>query len=112
MPMKHAVVQALHVSGAFDVFRLANRRKILILAYHRFSDRDRDRSTSARAFTEQLAYLRARYAIVSLSSVQHYLSEGRHLPDRAAVITIDDGYHDAYEVAFPILRRFGAPAAL
>jgi peptidoglycan/xylan/chitin deacetylase (PgdA/CDA1 family) len=110
--MKQAVLHALRVSGAFAPFRLANRLKTLILTYHRFSADERAGATSARAFAEQLAYLRARYAIVPLSAVQRHLCDGHPLPPRAAVITVDDGYRDFYEVAFPILRRFEAPATL
>src|SRR5262245_2246749 len=69
MPLKDTVLHAMHRSGAFAPFRLANRSKTLILVYHRFSATDAPGATSARAFAEQLAYLRARYTIVPLSTV-------------------------------------------
>src|SRR5689334_8128536 len=103
--MKHAILHALRVAGAFAPFRLANRRKTLILTYHRFSDDGAAGTTSARALAEQLVYLRARYTIVPLAAIQAHLCDGRSLPSAAAAITIDDGYRDAYEVAFPVLRR-------
>ena len=34
------------------------------------------------------------------------------MPKRLAAIAIDDGYSDAYEIAFPILRAYDAPATL
>ena len=34
------------------------------------------------------------------------------LPARLAAITIDDGYRDAYDVAYPLLRRYGISASL
>jgi peptidoglycan/xylan/chitin deacetylase (PgdA/CDA1 family) len=108
--MKHAVLHALRLAGAFAPFRFANRRKALIVTYHRFGDGVG--ATPARAFAEQLAYLWAHYAIVPLSAVQQHLREGRPLPNPAAAITVDDGYRDFYEVAFPILRRYDAPATL
>jgi peptidoglycan/xylan/chitin deacetylase (PgdA/CDA1 family) len=36
----------------------------------------------------------------------------REIPPGLAAITIDDGYRDAYEIAFPILRRHCAPATV
>src|SRR5689334_15185473 len=94
--------------GAFAAFRIANRRKLLILTYHRFSHGDEPAKTSAAAFTEQLAYLRAHYTIVPLSSI----ARGDPPPPGSVAITIDDGYRDAYDVAYPILRRFDASATI
>ncbi|HWP45392.1 MAG TPA: polysaccharide deacetylase family protein, partial [Blastocatellia bacterium] len=102
----------MRISGAFAAFRLANRSKALILTYHRFSRRESDFATSARAFAEQLDYLRSRYRIVPLSELADRLAADERLPGALAAITIDDGYSDAYEIAFPLLRRYGAPATL
>jgi peptidoglycan/xylan/chitin deacetylase (PgdA/CDA1 family) len=40
------------------------------------------------------------------------LAEPGTLPDRAALITFDDGYRSVLEVALPWLERFGYPAVL
>jgi len=34
------------------------------------------------------------------------------LPDRAVVLTFDDGTYDFYKIVWPILREFGYPATL
>ena len=34
------------------------------------------------------------------------------LPPNATVITIDDGYADAFDIAFPLLKKFNLPATL
>ncbi|HEV3467918.1 MAG TPA: polysaccharide deacetylase family protein [Pyrinomonadaceae bacterium] len=110
--MKQAALKLLTAAGAFAPFRAANRGKVLIVTYHRFSRGDDSHATSAAAFDEQLRYLKSHYALVPLSRVAaHYAGRGE-LPARAACVTIDDGFSDAYEVAFPLLRRHGAPAAL
>jgi peptidoglycan/xylan/chitin deacetylase (PgdA/CDA1 family) len=100
----------MRASGLFAPFRLANRSKALILMYHRFGQVCD--GVSARAFEEQLDYLQSRYEVVPLSFVSDLLARGRSLPPRLAVITIDDGYRDVYEVALPILKRRGLPATL
>ena len=51
-----------------------------------------------------------RYRVIPLDELAAALREGRPLPRRAVVMTIDDGYRDNYEIAFPVLRRRGFPA--
>ena len=40
------------------------------------------------------------------------MASGKRLPKRLAAIAIDDGYRDAYEIAFPLLRDSMSPATL
>jgi len=110
--MKRTVLNLMVAAGAFAPFRLANRSKALILMYHRFNRSDDGVSTSARAFGEHLQYLKAHYQLVPLSQIAEYIVSGINLPPGLAAITIDDGFLDAYEVAFPLLRRYDAPATL
>jgi peptidoglycan/xylan/chitin deacetylase (PgdA/CDA1 family) len=99
-------------AGAFAPFRLANRNKALIVTYHRFSETENDVTTSARLLAQQLEYLTAHYRILPLSELARLLASGSKLPSSVAAVTIDDGYRDCYEVAFPVLRRYKIPAAL
>jgi peptidoglycan/xylan/chitin deacetylase (PgdA/CDA1 family) len=112
--MKRAVLNLMMAAGAFAPFRMANRNKALILMYHRFTNGDDGDglSTSARSFNEQLEYLKAHYTLVPLTKIAEYIRSGVSLPPGLAAITIDDGFRDAYEVAFPLLRRHNAPATL
>ena len=54
---------------------------------------------------------RAGYNVLPLSEAVNRLQHGT-LPDRAVVITFDDGLHDFYSVALPILESFGYPVTL
>lgn len=110
--MKHTVMSLMNSAGLFAPFRVASRGKALILMYHRFSQADDGVSTYARRFTEQLDYLTQHYRIVSLSEAAGYMASGKPMPHGLAVITIDDGYRDAYEIAFPILQERKARATL
>jgi peptidoglycan/xylan/chitin deacetylase (PgdA/CDA1 family) len=110
--MKKAVLNLMNHAGAFAPFRLANRNKALIVTYHRFSETDNSVTTSARLLAQQLDYLTAHYRIVPLSELARHLASGAKLPSSVAAITIDDGYRDCYEIAFPVLRRYKVPAAL
>src|SRR5438093_5979219 len=45
--------------------------------------------------------------IVDLDEARLRVTEGD--PRRFVVLTFDDGYRDNFEIAYPILRRLGAP---
>lgn len=62
-------------------------------------------------FEGQLDYLTAHYHVVSLAEVIAAVQEKRSLPERAAVLTFDDGYADHYHHALPALRRRGLGGA-
>jgi len=110
--MKQAVLKLMVAAGAFVPFRLANRARTVIITYHRFSQDESATRTSARTFAAQLDYLGAHYTIVPLSIIAAHFAGGGDLPPRAAAITIDDGYRDAYDIAFPILRQRRMPATV
>ncbi|HET9551482.1 MAG TPA: polysaccharide deacetylase family protein [Anaeromyxobacteraceae bacterium] len=104
---------ALHAGLA--LFTPVPRRALRVLMYHRVAEGGAgDRATvTAAALERQIGWLRARgHALVSLRDVVRHAREGAPLPDRAVLLTFDDGTADAYEVLLPVLRRLGAPAAL
>ncbi|HKQ80556.1 MAG TPA: polysaccharide deacetylase family protein [Blastocatellia bacterium] len=109
--MNKSALNLLRITGAFAPFRWAHRSQALILTYHRFSEREGEGAISARAFAEQVKYLAAHYTILPLSQLAVCLQK-REIPPSLAAITIDDGYRDAYEIAFPILRKHCAPATV
>jgi peptidoglycan/xylan/chitin deacetylase (PgdA/CDA1 family) len=109
--MKESVLNLLRITGAFTPFRWAHRHQALIVTYHRLSECEGGAAISAKAFAEQVKYLAAHYTLVPLSRLAACLRK-REVPPRLAAITIDDGYRDAYEIAFPILRKHCAPATI
>ena len=64
---------------------------------------------SAEQFEWMVRYISRTFNVLSLGEAVRLLQAGR-LPAAAAVITFDDGYADNYEVAWPILKRFGVVA--
>ncbi len=110
--MKRAVLNLMRNTGLFAPFRLANRSKALIVVYHRFSENGNRLATSASALREQLEYLTTHYRIMPLSEMASYFRQGRRLPPSVAAITVDDGYRDFFEIAFPILREYNVPASV
>jgi peptidoglycan/xylan/chitin deacetylase (PgdA/CDA1 family) len=108
--MKHELVSLMYGAGLFAPFRRANRGKAVILMYHRFRAEADGISTSARCFAEQLDYLTEHYEVVPLSVLAGYLASGDPVPPGLAAVTIDDGYRDCFDIAYPILRERNIPA--
>jgi peptidoglycan/xylan/chitin deacetylase (PgdA/CDA1 family) len=74
---------------------------------------DRPRSLSARRFENQLQYLRANgYSTISLDRMAAFLNLDDQLPSRAFVITFDSAEQWVYELAYPLLKRYGFTAAV
>jgi peptidoglycan/xylan/chitin deacetylase (PgdA/CDA1 family) len=64
----------------------------------------------ADAFAEIIVWIAEQFRVVDPRELPARLAEGR-LPRRAAIVSFDDGYRDNHDVALPLLRRAGVPAA-
>jgi peptidoglycan/xylan/chitin deacetylase (PgdA/CDA1 family) len=67
---------------------------------------------STAAFARQLTYLRRSFNVIALAEAAESLSRGGVLPDRAAVVTIDDGYRNTITAALPVLEAMRMPATV
>jgi peptidoglycan/xylan/chitin deacetylase (PgdA/CDA1 family) len=85
--------------------------KVMVLLYHRFEDRPKDGLAIPPAeFRQNLEELKKDG--ISVISMKDYLAWRRgekSIPPKSAIITIDDGYISAYNVAWPMLKEFGYP---
>ena len=58
-------------------------------------------------FAKQLEYLKDHnYSTLSVQDLVVALKEKRELKGKFVVITLDDGYKDAYEYAFPLAKKY------
>jgi peptidoglycan/xylan/chitin deacetylase (PgdA/CDA1 family) len=103
-PLKQVARTAFHRVGAVGMARWIHRKGLRILMYHRFSDRE--------ALARQCAHIRAHYMPISMARVADWLSHGAPLPQNALAVTVDDGYRDFYQVAYPLFREYGIPATV
>lgn len=84
-----------------------------ILCYHRTGAGKGKLVVSATAFDEQMGFLaRNGYHVVSLNRLKGFLSGKEGLPAKSIVITFDDGYRSTFEIAYPVLKKYGFPATL
>ncbi len=87
--------------------------QIPILTYHSIDDSGSVISTSREKFQQQMQYLSDRsFQVISLKEILASIKEKRPFPENAVAITFDDGFKSNYEVAFPILKKFGYTATI
>lgn len=86
-----------------------------LLTYHQFttgSTKNRMVVTGAN-FEAQMKFLKDHdYRVIPLDQFVDFLQFKGQIPDRAVVITIDDGWRSFYEIAYPILKKYGYPSTL
>jgi peptidoglycan/xylan/chitin deacetylase (PgdA/CDA1 family) len=113
---------ALGVASATGVFTMVGRsawrrRRLCILCFHGIALDDEHRwrpglYLTPAQFDQRMASLAALNAsVLTLSEGLERLAAGS-LPERAVVITFDDGCHDFYRHALPTLERHNLPSTV
>jgi biofilm PGA synthesis lipoprotein PgaB len=91
-------------------------RPFLALCYHNIEDHNPDQTfvgVSTGNLVEHLSWLKSNgYRFVSLDDVVAAHDGGAPLPEKAVLLTFDDGFESFYTKVFPILKAFRAPALL
>jgi len=109
-------------NGEFIVIPLKDRNKgglssegyqtIPILAYHRFAENCRSSlCMPARIFELQMRYLKENgYSVLTPEELLAFLEYRQSIPRKSVLITMDDGYRSVYNIAYPILKKYGFSA--
>ena len=88
--------------------------KALIICYHCIKDEMNSylRPTKVADFERQMRYLSRAYHPISLEQIAQHIQDRIPLPPKAIAVTLDDGYRDNYENAYPILKNYHIPATV
>ncbi len=103
----------LYYAGLSRILIWRNRRVPKVVLYHACAETESDfirglnSNTTPEQFALHLDYLCENYQVIPLEQ----LETGR-FPERAVVITFDDGYRTVYQHAFPQLRVRQLPATI
>ena len=63
-------------------------------------------------FEMQMNYIKKRYNVIPLAELSEAFEKFHLFAKPSLVITFDDGYHDNYKNAFPVLSEYGLPATI
>lgn len=58
-------------------------------------------------FEQQLKFFKKNFHVVTMEQVIAYMEKKESLPERAVLLTFDDGYIDHFTYVFPMLMEFG-----
>src|SRR5947207_2897407 len=89
--------------------------QVIIFCYHRLVDKVRYPGTeiTPAAFEAQMKELKDKgITVISMQDLLAWKRGEKNIPPRCAVVTFDDGWKSQYEVAWPILKKFGYPVTL
>jgi peptidoglycan/xylan/chitin deacetylase (PgdA/CDA1 family) len=99
---KNALDAAIRWSPAQLAFRWRSAKRLAVLAYHGVDDPQR--------FSDHLDVIRREARAVTLEEAMDAFDGRRSLPDRAVLITFDDGHRNVLDDGLPLLRERGLPA--
>lgn len=116
---KRVVLTAARTSGVLRQVAGSRWRssRLLILCYHGVALKDEhewnpELFVSSEQLRQRFAMLRDRgYSVLPLADAARRLQEG-NLPPRSVSLTFDDGNHDFYARAVPLLQEFQFPATV
>ena len=90
--------------------------KLYILMYHGFTEntsRQNQYMIAPQLLESDLEYITSHgYNTMFISEVAECIDKCRPLPDKAIVLTFDDGYYNNYLYAFPLLKKYNCKAVI
>jgi peptidoglycan/xylan/chitin deacetylase (PgdA/CDA1 family) len=90
-----------------------DKTRVTVLLYHMFGNIESPFAIEPKELEEQLAFLSEhRISVISNADLLRFLDGEIELPERAAVITVDDGHKSVYTRAYPLFQKHHMPFVL
>lgn len=87
--------------------------RLRVLMYHKVAKSDTDFLTvSEEQLKMQLNWLKDRYNFITLHQLTNAIKNNDPLPEKALLITFDDGYLNNYTIAYPIFKALKLPFSI
>jgi peptidoglycan/xylan/chitin deacetylase (PgdA/CDA1 family) len=115
--MKDLIKRTIVRSGLLQAAGRARGPSAAILMYHSVMEDPGSQEIylgmtirSQKVFRQQIELLARQFRPTSLDQVEQFINGKAKIPERAVVVTFNDGYTDNYEIAAPVLNELGVPA--
>lgn len=86
--------------------------RVAVLGYHDFSEKERETAMRIHTskFRKQMEVIRQlNIPVIPIADFIAWKKGEKQIPQKAIVITLDDGWKSVYTDAYPILKEFGFP---
>lgn len=114
---KSLIIILLVVAVAITARSYLGRHYVVpIIMYHSVAPACEEKNrlcVTADTFARQMLFLRERnYNVIPLEGLAELIKNKKKIPPKTIVITMDDGYKNIYQCAFPMLKKYNLPAAV
>jgi biofilm PGA synthesis lipoprotein PgaB len=94
-----------------------NPNEFTVLSYHEIADKsetlDSSYAVTPEHFEEQVHWLmKSGYRFISIDDILKYRKGKKPLPEKAVLMTFDDGYQSVYTNAFPVIKKYKIPVVI
>jgi biofilm PGA synthesis lipoprotein PgaB len=94
-----------------------NPNEFTLLSYHEISEKsetlDASYAVTPANFEAQVQwFIKSGYHFINVDAILKYRKNGKPLPDKAVLMTFDDGYASVYNNAFPIIKKYKVPVVI
>ena len=119
--VKCVIAYLLYGLGLLHLWkRIALRNQVVVLAYHRVLGPEQRADTWSHpgivvhreTFNTHIRFLKQTFRMITVAEFIERRQRDSKLSGPACLITFDDGWHDTYTEAWPVLRRHGVPAVV
>jgi len=118
--LKKSIKEIINVIQFCKFLQWLNKKRVIVLMYNGFFDESNpegieqygNRWCGIKEFKKQIQYLRRNYNIIRLEQLIDHYTKDEKIPNKAVVITMDDGYKSNYSLAYPLLKQYQTPASI
>ena len=80
---------------------------VIVLCYHRFEEQAKDLVIKPAEFESEMQEIKDNgFTVIPMRDFLAWRRSEKEIPEKACIITLDDGWRSQYDIAWPILKKF------